>query len=465
MLAGVGRLDRLLIADIDPGRAVHRLAAVAGAVDLAHRERVDAELTGEFVDAALDRKGGDRRPRRPIGCDLRSVAQDVVAGHDRVRQVVDREAAHAALVDRRTRKGAGLVFQNRLHGGDMAILLGAELDFNDRARGRPRRAEHLVPAHNDLDRPAGLLRQQIGDRFEIDDRLAAKPAADLGRDRPDAGNVGAADARGVGAHHELTLARAPDRALPVGPDRHEAGMRLDVGLVHRFCRVAPLDDQIGLLEAGFDIAFREADHLRDVGGLIRLGLDAGGEDIVVHERRIGCHRRLDIHDVRQDLIRNLDQIKRLLGDRGRGRRDGGDGVSFVERLALCHAVERQVAQIVRRSADMRLVRRYVGKIGAGDDRLHARKRQRLSDIDRNDTGMRVWAALDPAPQHAGHRHVGAEIGAAGDLVDPIGTDRAGADEAQRGFIEIAHALTPSKPANVPLPHCGRGWLGAKPESG
>ena len=230
-------------------------------------------------------------------------------------------------------------------------------------------------------------------------------------------------------------------------------MRLDVSLVHRFCRVAPLDDQIGLLEAGFDIAFREADHLRDVGGLIGLGLDAGGEDIVVHERRIGRHRRLDIHNVRQDLIRNLDQIERLLGDRGRGRRDGGDGVPFVERLALCHAVERQVAQIVRRSADMRLVRRYVGKIGAGDDRLHARKRQRLSDIDRNDTGMRVRAALDPAPQHAGHRHVGAEIGAAGDLVDPIGTDRAGADEAQRGFIEIAHALTPSKP--VPNPQSRR----------
>ncbi|TMK28592.1 MAG: hypothetical protein E6G69_13705 [Alphaproteobacteria bacterium] len=136
----------------------------------------------------------------------------------------------------------------------MAILLGAELDFNDRARGRPRRAEHFFPAHDDLDRPAGFLRQQIGDRFEIDDRLPAKAAADLGRDRADAGNVGAADARGVGAHHELTLARAPDRALPVGPDRHEAGMRLDVSLVHRFCRVAPLDDQIGLLEAGFDIA-------------------------------------------------------------------------------------------------------------------------------------------------------------------------------------------------------------------
>src|SRR5205823_12791146 len=57
--------------------------------------------------------------------------------------------------------------------------------------------------------------------------------------------------------------------------------------------------------------------------------------------------------------------------------------------------------------------------------------------------MRIGAALDLAPEHPGHRHVGAEIGAAGDLVDAVGADRAGADEAQRGFIEIAHGLTPS----------------------
>ena len=42
--------------------------------------------------------------------------------------------------------------------------------------------EHLVAAHHDLDRPPRFLRQECGDRFEIDDRLAAKAAADLGRD-------------------------------------------------------------------------------------------------------------------------------------------------------------------------------------------------------------------------------------------------------------------------------------------
>src|SRR5215471_164456 len=45
--------DRLHIADIVPGRAVCRLGAVLGAVDLAHPERIDAEFAGQLVDAAF----------------------------------------------------------------------------------------------------------------------------------------------------------------------------------------------------------------------------------------------------------------------------------------------------------------------------------------------------------------------------------------------------------------------------
>ncbi len=37
--------------------------------------------------------------------------------------------------------------------------------------------------------------------------------------------------------------------LAVGGDDDDAGMRLDIGLVHRLGRVAPLDDDIGLAEA------------------------------------------------------------------------------------------------------------------------------------------------------------------------------------------------------------------------
>ena len=330
--------ERLLIADIDPGRSVRCLGAVLGPVHLAQPQRVDLELARQLVHAAFDRERADRRARCAVGGNFGPVAQNVVADRFGVRQVVDREPANAALLDRRALECARLVFEHGLRGGDMAVLLGAELDFDDGARGRSGRPEYLFAAHHDLDRPARFLRQHIGDRLEIDDRLAAKAAADLGRDRADIGDVGADDARGVAAHHELALARAPDRGLAVGCDRNHAGMRLDIALVHRLGRVAPLDDDFGFAEPGLDIALGEAHHLRNVGGLGRLGVDARGEDVVMQQRRVRRHRRLDIHDVRQYLVFDLDQIKRLIGDR---RGDGGDRghrMPLVERLPDRHAV-------------------------------------------------------------------------------------------------------------------------------
>src|SRR6266581_254507 len=68
------------------------------------------------------------------------------------------------------------------------------------------------------------------------------------------------------------------------------------------------------------------------------------------------------------------------------------------------------------------------RIGAGDDRLDPRQRRRLCGIDPDDAGMGVRAALDAAPQHARHHHVGAEIGPAGDLVDPVRADGTSADD-------------------------------------
>ncbi len=209
--------------------------------------------------------------------------------------------------------------------------------------------------------------------------------------------------------------------------------------MHRFCRIAPLDDEIGFLEAGLDVALREADHLGDIRRLRRLRLDTRGEDVVMEERRAVGHRRLDVHHIRQHFVLHLDQVERLFGDRRRGCRDGGHRVAFVEHLAPGHAVARQVAQIVRRGADMSPLRRHVGKIGAGDDRLDPGERRRLCGIDADDAGVRMGAALDAAPQHARHHHVGAEIGPAGDLVDPVRTDRPGADDLEGRLVEITHA--------------------------
>ncbi len=277
----LGGFDGRGIADILPSRAVQRFDTVRGRVFLAQGQRIDAELVGELIEAALDPVGRVRCAGSAVGGDLRAIADDVVAGDLGVWDVVHRKGAHAARPYRRAREGARLVFEHRLGGGQPTVLLGAELDLDDRACGWSGTAKHLFAAHHHLDRPAGFLRHRQGQGFEIDQRLAAEPAADLGRDRADLRDVDAEQFGAIGAHHELALARAPDRTLSVGGHRHDAGMRLNVALMHRRAGIAALDDEIGVAEPGLDIALGEADHLGDVGGARGLGIDTLGEQVVM----------------------------------------------------------------------------------------------------------------------------------------------------------------------------------------
>src|SRR3546814_19867057 len=54
--------------------------------------------------------------------------------------------------------------------------------------------------------------------------------------------------------HELALAGAPDLRLTVGARRHDAGVRLDIGLMHRLVGVAARDHHLGRGEAGVGVA-------------------------------------------------------------------------------------------------------------------------------------------------------------------------------------------------------------------
>ena len=81
----------------------------------------------------------------------------------------------------------------------------------------------------------------------------------------------------VGADHEVTLRRGMDRDLSIRGVRRKAGMRLNVGLMHRLGGVATFDDDLGVLEAGVDVALLEGHDLRDVGRLGRLRVHTGGE--------------------------------------------------------------------------------------------------------------------------------------------------------------------------------------------
>ncbi len=95
-------------------------------------------------------------------------------------------------------------------------------------------------------------------------------------------------------------------------------------------------------------------------------------------------------------------------------------MAFVERLLARHDVVEHVAQV---ALDLL-------EVVAGHHRLHARQRQRLGGVDPADARMRMGAAQHLADQHARRRHVGAELGAARDLVEPVGAQGAGPDDIE-----------------------------------
>src|SRR5271169_6346780 len=228
-------------------------------------------------------------------------------------------------------------------------------------------------------------------------RDIAKAAADLGWDRADLRDVDAEQLGAVGPHHEVALARAPDRGLSVSGDRDDAGVGLDVSLMHRRVGIAPLDRDIGLAEPGVDVALGEPDLLRDVGGMGRFRVETLGEEIVVQQRRVGLHRLFDVDDVRQHVVVDLDQVAGLLGDRRRSSGDGSHRVAVVENLVARHAVARQITKVHRPLADEGFLRRDRREVFPGHHRLDARQRSRLLGVDREDARVGMWAPLDFAP--------------------------------------------------------------------
>ena len=113
MRMGAGGFERLLKADVGPGHPVRRLPAILGAVDLAH-------LRGSILSACASSSMQLSTPNEPIGAPGRdrrqpwAVAQHVIADGQRIREIVDRHPADAALLDGRAGKRAGLVFENAL---------------------------------------------------------------------------------------------------------------------------------------------------------------------------------------------------------------------------------------------------------------------------------------------------------------------------------------------------------------
>ena len=341
-------------------------------------QRIHADLLCQNVENALDRKGRDRRARRPVGGRFRPIAHDIVTDRVLVRDVVGRKGAQARVHHRRAGEGAGLELELAFGCGDRAVLLDADLDPHRRAGGRARCFEYFVTAHHDLDRPPRFLGEQRRDRLEIDDGLAAESAADLGRRHANIADRHAEQFRGQCADHEMPLARGPDLGLTVGVEAGDAGMRLDIGLVHRRGLELLVDDLVGLGKAGLRVADLELDPLRDVRRLGRRRLDAAGDHVLEQQRRVGFHRVVDIDHVRQHLVVDLDQRGGFIRDRFADRRYRRDGVAFVQRLLARHHVARHVPEILCDPLRADIFEFMVGEVLGRHDRLDAGQRLRPS---------------------------------------------------------------------------------------
>ena len=215
-------------------------------------------------------------------------------------------------------------------------------------------------------------------------------------------------------------------------------MGLDIALMHRPGREVPLDDDIGLGEAGLDVALGVLDGARDVRGL------AVERHPVVEDGRVVGQRVVDLDGVRQDLVIHLDQLAGLRRDGLGHGRDGGDRVTMEQRLVPRHHIAAHPAHVLNAERH-RCVDREIDDVGGGHHRLHAGQGLGPGRVDGLDDGMGVGAAQHLAPDHAGHARVGREGRAPGDLVGPVGTDRAFTDPLVLG---IAHQAAPRISAAV-----------------
>ncbi len=186
-------------------------------------------------------------------------------------------------------------------------------------------------------------------------------------------------------------------------------------------------DDIGLLEAGLDITQNDLDALGDIGGLLGLGLDAGGEQVVVQERGVGPHGFDDVDHVREHLVLHVDELQRAPGDRHARGGHRRDRVALVERLLARHHVPDDVLVVHHHLAGRDELRGLVGEIVPGDHGLDAGQRLGLRRVDRDDARVGVRAPQHPPDQLARQVEVGAEAGATRHLVDAVGANRAGSD--------------------------------------
>ncbi len=196
-----------------------------------------------------------------------------------------------------------------------AVFFYTGFDLDDRGVARIAGGEFFLVIHHQLYRPSGFFGQEInhGEIHEI--ALAAEIAADINGIKVEfflrqLERVGDLLAHAVGH-----FAARPELRRAVGRRADDAGMRLDVTLMHHRRGKSVLDDDVRLAKAGLEIAFAPGDIDKIVGRLLqRLGQPLVVHDIGMKKFRARLER---FHRVEQRLgffVFDFDEIQRLFGD-------------------------------------------------------------------------------------------------------------------------------------------------------
>ncbi len=256
---------------------------------------------------------------------------------------------------------------------------------------------------------------QLGadDALRVGRELAAEAAAHVLGDGVDVGLRDAEALRESLRALNHRLGRDPRGQLVAVP-LADGAVRLEADVADHVRRVGRLDDVRGLVEAGGDVA--------GLLGAALLGVAAGK-----HQRRVRRHGLLDVREVRQHLVADADQPRRVERALFGVGRDGGD------RIALIHHLR----------AGLRV----------GQHRLDAGRFFRGGQVDRHHPRVRVRRADHLAVDHAGAVDVVGVAGAAADLVrsvEPL--DRRADQHRLLGpRILVSHAPPPSLSPSARLP--------------
>jgi hypothetical protein len=379
---------------------------------------VEAKLGGDVVHVPLEREdhvraadAAERAGGRGVRIDNARLVPDAA---DPVGRGVDELRDRA---DRRRLAGVGACVHEarRLLPQDLAVAAHGRPDAHDRILAWRTAGELLLPGVDELDRPAGLAREQGAVGLEARVELAAEPAADRGRDHAHGRRPHAEDVSDAVAHVERVLGRGVDDVAAALVSRDGAA-RLDRELVLAGRLELVLDDEVGARERVLDVAPRQARRPRHVAFARPFDDRRIGPPLGVDQPRGGRKRRLEVGHRLQRFQLDLDGarpgIRLLEGLRG----DGGDRLAGV-----AHDVPRQQRLVLDEPAgDPRGVRRR-------RDRVDTRQQLRATRVHLNDPRRCERRAHEPPVQHPrllvidavdrGSPHLGITVAAAHVLPD------------------------------------------------